>query len=63
MDEVYQKFNKARIFCICVSYGTSIAVLLISLQIAGRPRKKLITMLTPAKHASILYSFFISMAH
>ena len=57
MDEVYQKFNKARIFCICVSYGTSIAVLLISLQIAGRPRKKLITMLTPAKHASILYSF------
>ena len=41
----------------CVSYGTSIAVLLISLQIAGRPRKKLNTTLTPAKHASILYSF------
>lgn len=57
MDEVYEKFKKTRIFCICVSYCTSIAVLLISLQIASRPRKKLATMLAPAKHANILYSF------
>lgn len=55
-DKVYEKFKNVRIFCICASYSTSLAILLISLQIASTPTKKLVKALANKKHASILYS-------
>lgn len=56
-DEIFEKFYGVRVFCVCMSYSTSFAILLISLQIASRSKKKLTKVLGKRKQAGILYSF------